>query len=157
MKKQLLAIATTAALTPAFASATNNNGEVIWNGDVDPACGWDVADHQPGKLGFVDFNEQQPAKATLVNNKNGNDQADLAMSTTTSVAGGNGAIAIPTTDIMIKLVDGENETYPEQESNTVFNNVPAGDLKFYARAVDPATSYSAGTHTVTTTFTVTCN
>ncbi|GAM78021.1 hypothetical protein JCM19241_749 [Vibrio ishigakensis] len=155
MKNQLLAIATAAALTPAFASATNNTGEVIWNGDVEPACGWDVADHEAGLLGFEDYSDT-PAKATLVNNKNGNDNAALAMNTTASLNGAP-ANAIPLQDLKIKLVDSEGLDHGETTHNSVFNNVPAGELEFFARTTNPATSYGAGNHTVKTTFTVTCN
>ncbi|GAD90275.1 hypothetical protein VHA01S_038_00430 [Vibrio halioticoli NBRC 102217] len=156
MKKQMLAVATAAALTPALASATNNSGEVIWNGNVEPACGWDVTDHQPGTLGFVDYRDDSPAKATLVNNVSVADKAALQMSTTTELQGSSG-VAIPLADLKFQLKDSKDSLHNEMDHNGVFNNVPAGELEFFARTTQPATTYSAGDHMVKTTFTVTCN
>lgn len=146
MKKQLLATTLVASVAPFMVQASQGTGEVIWNGTVESACGWEGQGDQDGVLGFSDYS-QAPAKATLLNNA-GNDDASLSFTSATG--------DLPEEDLKIKLVDslgGEEE----QNHNGAFNSVPAGELELYAKLNKSQDNYKVGDHTVTTTFTVTCN
>ncbi|GAD90272.1 hypothetical protein VHA01S_038_00400 [Vibrio halioticoli NBRC 102217] len=130
------------------AAAAKSSSYVIFNGSVSPMCGWEGQGIQSGVLGYDEEYTDVPAIAILVNNA-GENNATLEYTSDTGILNAKG-------HLRIKLIPEHGPEYPEQNHNGTFENVQAGELKFYANMKMPKHHYPAGQHTVRSTFTVTC-
>lgn len=147
MKNRIISLATL-ILFPFGAVAAESSSYVIFNGSVSPMCGWEGQGIQAGALGYDEEYTDIPAIAILVNNA-GENKATLDYTSDTGILNAKG-------HLRIKLVPEHGPEYEEQNHNGTFEDVRAGELKFYAKMKKAKHHYPAGQHIVRSTFTVTC-